>query len=311
MPQNRSSIFNGSTACGNGTAPPRQVIMNVPAAYRDGDRPLPVLVMQDGGFGGASWLLDLVVHAQSNLPRSLPPFAVVAVANGGIERSAEYDTMSDAYARFVEHEVFPTLLASAELRGAYPRLSLTADPDGRATLGCSSGGIAALTMAYFRPDLFRRVAAYSPSAVDLQCPTAPARRAYPRGAWGYHSGQRLLVARPEPQLRVFVADNELDLGWNGTCPSWVTTKAEQFALGCWAEWDCDPPGSCCDGNHSFVDAGNRTAAALRAGRYQYRHVYALGQHHCAMSDNTDRNVWTHTLADTLVWLWQGYRYAQQ
>ena len=96
-------------------------------------------------------------------------------------------------------------------------------------------------------------------------------------------------------------------GWNGTCPAWVSSKQEEFDLGCWAKWDCDPPGACQDGEHDWVDAANRTAAALLSAGYSYRHVYALGQHHCAISDDPERNVWSQTVADTLVWLWDGYQ----
>jgi enterochelin esterase-like enzyme len=195
-----------------------------------------------------------------------------------------------------------------ELRTAYPHLRFTSDPWGRGAMGCSSGGLASLSMAYFRPSLVRRVAAYSPSVVNLQCPTDPAAARYPMGAWEYHDHMRLLQTAVEP-LRVFVANNEFDLGWSGNCPPSVQTSQEEFELGCWATWDCNPParGTCTDRNHSWSDAGNRTAAALRAASYEYQHVYALGQHHCAISDDPHNNIWSQTVADTLVWLWRGYQ----
>ena len=83
----------------------------------------------------------------------------------------------------------------------------------------------------------------------------------------------------------------------------MTSEEESFRLGCWAAWDCNPPGSCQDGEHIYADAGNRTAAALRTAAYSYRHVYALNQHHCAMSDNETANLWTETIADALLWMW--------
>ena len=61
------------------------------------------------------------------------------------ERGLEYDTMSDRYARFINDEVFAAVLANPEIRAAYPKLAITANPWGRATMGCSSGGAAALT----------------------------------------------------------------------------------------------------------------------------------------------------------------------
>ena len=58
--------------------------------------------------------------------------------------------------------------AHPALRAKYPSFALTTDPDNRATFGCSSGGAAALTAAWLRPDLFRRVVAYSGTFVDQQ-----------------------------------------------------------------------------------------------------------------------------------------------
>ena len=278
--------------------------------------------MQDGRTGGATWLLDWVSNAQI-IPmhaggdraggRSLPPFVIIAVANGGEERSLEYDTMSDRYARFVAEEVLPAALERA--RRAFPHLRFTDDPDGRATLGCSSGGIAALTMAWFRPDLFRRVAAFSPSAVNLQVAGEPAAIvAFPRGAWDFHDGLRLIqTTRPRKPLRVLINDNEHDLYSAGLCTQPGLNESAAFSR------HCVPPELYCtpkdrgslgfdffDGNHSWTLGGNRTAAALRSAGYAYRHVYALGQKHCAMSNDVDANLWTDALADALVWVWGGW-----
>jgi hypothetical protein len=183
------SIFNGSDPCLDPKYPPdaeRIVFVNIPAHYQDGVE-APLLVMQDGPGH-----IDLVDNCQSNLigsptpSRRLPAFITVAVANGGgSERGLEYNTMSDRYARFIEHEVLPAVLKRPDIRAAYPKLKFTADPFGRATIGCSAGGIASFTMAFFRPDLFTRVAAYSPAAVDLQLPGQPEKVAYPMGAREY------------------------------------------------------------------------------------------------------------------------------
>jgi S-formylglutathione hydrolase FrmB len=45
-------------------------------------------------------------------------------------------------------------------------VKLTKNPDGRATMGLSSSGAAAFTMAWFHPELYRRVLAYSPTMVN-------------------------------------------------------------------------------------------------------------------------------------------------
>src|SRR3954470_22762319 len=77
------------------------------------------------------------------------------------------------YARFVELEVLPAVLSDPQIKAAYPGLSFTSDPEGRAALGCSSGAAAAFTMAWFRPDLFRRVISYSGTFVAQQVNTQP------------------------------------------------------------------------------------------------------------------------------------------
>ena len=66
----------------------------------------------------------------------------VSIGNGsgdgpGSERGLEYDTMSGKYAEFVEAEVLPLVEKQYNVK-------LTKDPDGRATMGGSSGGSCAL-----------------------------------------------------------------------------------------------------------------------------------------------------------------------
>jgi hypothetical protein len=48
-------------------------------------------------------------------------------------------------------------------------------------------------------------------------------------------------------------------------------------------------------------ANERTAKSLAAKGYEYRYVYSLDSKHC------ERKVFEHTLADTLVWMWQDYQ----
>jgi len=256
----------------------RKIFVYIPAAYRDGT-PAPVLVTHDGPSQ-----LKLVRNALDNLTistdpaRSLPPFIVISIENGGndgknSERGLEYDTMSDRFARFINDEVFPAVLADPAIRAAYPRLSITSNPWGRATMGCSSGGAAAMTMAWFRPDLFRRVIAYSGTFVDQQDDDAPEEAKYPLGAWEYHSSLKLIANSPKKPLRLFTHVSENDLR---------AKDAEETY-------------------HNWVMAGERTAAALRDKGYHYRYVFSRATGHC------DSKVFEHTLADTLVWTWRGYR----
>ncbi len=280
MPLAESAIFRGDDA----TLDPkkkvrteRKIFVYVPAAYQPGTE-APILVMHDGPSR-----LNLVRHALDNLTiskdpaRRLPAFVVISVQNGGddskgSQRGLEYDTMSDRLARFINDEVLPAVLANSEIKAAYPNLAFTKDPWGRAVMGCSSGGAAALAMGWFRPDLFRRLITYSGTFVDQQDDDAAEEADYPLGAWEYHSSMKLIENSERKPLRIFTHVSENDLRAN------------------------DPEES----YHNWVMANERTAAALKAKGYDYRYVFSRASKHC------DQQVFEHTLADTLVWMWQGY-----
>ena len=255
----------------------RNIFVYVPAAYQDGAK-APILDIHDG-----PGQLNLVRNALDNLTiskdpnRKLPAFIAIAVQNGGndgknSERGLEYDTMSDRLARFIHDEVLPAVLNNAEIKAAYPKFALTDNPWGRAVMGCSSGGAAALTMGWFRPDLFRRLIAYSGTFVDQQDDDAAEEAKYPLGAWEYHSGMKLIANSEKKPLRIFTHVSENDLR---------PKDAEET-------------------HHNWVMAGERTAAALKAKGYNHRFVFSLATGHC------DRRVFEQTLADTLVWIWRGY-----
>jgi iron(III)-enterobactin esterase len=255
----------------------RRVYVYVPAAYKDGAK-APILIIHDG-----PGQLNLVRNALDNLTvsgnpnRKLPAFIAIAVENGGndgkkSERGLEYDTLSDRLARFINDEVLPAVLNTPEIKAAYPHLAITDNPWGRAVMGCSSGGAAALTMGWFRPDLFRRLIAYSGTFVAQQDEDAPEASKYPLGAWEYHSGLKLIESSEPKPLRIFTHVSENDLRPN------------------------DPE----ETHHNWVMAGRRTAEALKAKGYHHRFVFSLGTGHC------DHRVFEQTLADTLVWAWRGF-----
>ena len=281
MPLANSRIFPGTDKTLEPEQKPvrkeRRITVYVPAAYRDGVK-APVLIIHDG-----PGQLRLVSNALDNLTistdpqRALPAFVAVAVENGGndgknSERGLEYDTMSDRLARFIHDEVLPAVAGHAELKAAYPKFALTDDPWGRGVIGCSSGGAAALTMGWFRPDWFRRIIAYSGTFVDQQDDDAPEEAKFPLGAWEYHSGMKLIENSEVKPLRIFTHVSEKDLRAN---------DAEET-------------------NHNWVMAGQRTEAALQAKSYRHRFVFSKGTGHC------DKRVFEQTLADTLVWVWRGY-----
>jgi hypothetical protein len=128
-------------------------------------------------------------------------------------------------------------------------------------------------MAWFRPDWYRRVIAYSGTFVDQQDDDAPEELQFPLGAWEYHSGKKLIETSELKPLRIFTHVSEQDLRYNDAEATY----------------------------HNWVMAGQRTAAALKAKGYHHRFVFSLATKHC------DRRVFDQTLADTLVWVWRGYR----
>jgi enterochelin esterase-like enzyme len=180
--------------------------------------------------------------------------------------------MSDRFARFINDEVLPAVLANKEIKAAYPNIAFTEDPWGRGAMGCSSGGAAALTMGWFRPDLFRRLITYSGTFVDQQDDDAPEEAKYPLGAWEYHSSMKLIETSEKKPLRIFTHVSEND----------IRPK--------------DPE----ETYHNWVMANERTAAALKAKGYDYRYIFSRATGHC------DGKVFQQTLADTLVWMWRGY-----
>lgn len=253
----------------------RKIYVYVPAAYQDGTD-APILVMHDGPSN-----LELVSRALDNLTvskdanRKLPAFIAISVQNGGndgkgSERGLEYDTMSDRLARFINDEVLPAVLNNAEIKAAYPKLAFSKDPEKRGAMGCSSGGAAALSMGWFRPDLFRRLITYSGTFVDQQDDDAAEEKNYPLGAWEYHSSMKLIETSEKKPLRIFTHVAENDLRAN------------------------DPE----ETYHNWVMANERTAAALKAKGYDYRYVFSKATKHC------EGKVFQHTLADTLVWMWR-------
>ncbi len=256
----------------------RKIFVYVPAAYKAGAK-APVLVIFDGPgqMGQVRNALDNLTISK-NPERSLPPFVVVAVQNGGndskgSERGLEYDTMSDRHARFINDEVLPAVLADEKIKAAFPKLAFTADPWGKALMGCSSGGAAALIAGWFRPDLFRRLITYSGTFVDQQDDDAPEEAKLPLGAWEFHSGLKLIENSPKKPLRIFTHVSEND------------NRAK------------DPEKT----YHNWVMANQRTAAILKAKGYDYRFVFSKATGHC------DGKVFQQTLADTLVWMWRGYK----
>ena len=132
----------------------------------DGSSPAPFMVVNDGpGYVAAMAPMMDTLIAEKRLPHNLVALFVSSGGSDaqGSQRGLEYDTMDGVFAEFVETEVIPFVSAECGI-------SLTSDPEGRGAMGGSSGGCAAFTMAWYRPDLFRRVLTYSGTYVNQQYP---------------------------------------------------------------------------------------------------------------------------------------------
>ena len=169
----------------------RRVAVYVPKQYVPGTA-APFIVGADGPD-------QLLFTALDNLiaQKRVPVMIAISIGNGsgdaqGSQRGLEYDTMSGRYAEFVETEVLPLVEKQYNVK-------LTKDPEGRATMGGSSGGSAALIMAWYHPELYHRVLTYSRHVRE------PAMAAERRDA-----ARRMGVSRtPDPE-QPGQADSHLD-----------------------------------------------------------------------------------------------------
>jgi len=189
----------------------------VPAQYRP-ETPAAVMVFQDGGRFVAEdgrWRVPVVFD--NLIHRGEMPVTVAVLVDPGVvpalttdqqprfDRSFEYDALGDRYARFLLDELLPEVGKS---------VNLTSDPSLRAIGGSSSGGICAFTVAWNRPDAFRRVLSFIGSYTGL------------RGGDSYPT----LIRKTEPRpMRVFLQDGSHDLDiYSGNW--WVGNQAMASAL---------------------------------------------------------------------------------
>jgi enterochelin esterase family protein len=260
-----SKIYPGISKTPDGPPTPyeRAVAVYVPAQYKPGTA-APFIVIQDGASARnraiVAPILDNLIHE-----KRIPVMIAVLVHHGGgdgpgSERGLEYDTVSDRYTTFIEQEVLPRVTRDYNL-------TLTKDPEGRATMGGSSGAACAFTMAWFHPELYRRVLSYSGTFVNQENPRNPE---ISRGAWEYHA--TLIPNSPPKPIRIWMHVGEKDNGYT----------RDEASL------------------HNWVIANQHMAAALKAKNYQYRYIFAEDSGH------TEGAVINQTLPAALEWLWQGY-----
>ena len=144
-----------------------------PAQY-DGSKPACLMVFQDGGGyvneNGqfrVPVVFDNLIH-RKEMPVTigifLSPGTIPAAQPGQKDRSNrsfEYDSLGDQYSKFLIDELLPGLVEKYSLK-------LTDDPEGRGICGISSGGICAFTVAWERPDKFRKVISHIGSFTNIR-----------------------------------------------------------------------------------------------------------------------------------------------
>jgi enterochelin esterase-like enzyme len=216
----KSEIFPGTI---------RRYWVYVPAQYKD-DSPAAVMVFQDGhayvgekGQFRAPIVMDNLIH-KKEMPITVGIFIDPGHKKEALpekagwqpapeNRSFEYDTLSDQYARFLLEEVLP------EVGKTY---KLTDDPDRRAICGISSGGICAWTVAWEKPDAFRKVLSHVGSFTNI------------RGGHVYHAQIRKTPKKP---IRVFLQDGSGDL--DNEHGNWPLANQEMAAALKFAKYDYD------------------------------------------------------------------------
>ncbi|MBV9883016.1 MAG: esterase family protein [Sphingomonadaceae bacterium] len=250
----RSQVFAGTV---------RRYWVYVPAGY-DPARPPNLLVFQDGqratnpnGSLRIQNVLDNLI-ARGEIPPTLGLFVTpgnmsdhypdtLGMGNPD-HRAAEYDTLSDAYARFLTGELLPEVAR---------RWRFADDPARRAIGGTSSGAICAFTVAWHRPDAFGNVISMIGSYTSIGY--APATAAHPLIPGGdlYPGMIRKSPIRP---LRIFLQDGSNDL--DNEHGNWFLANQQMLAALNWANTHADAihaPGPRYEVAHVWGDGGHSDA----------------------------------------------------
>jgi enterochelin esterase family protein len=259
----------------------RRYWLFVPAQYT-GATPANVLVFQDGqratnptGSLRVPQVLENLI-ASGDIPVTIGIFitpghrAETYPDNLGTgnpnNRAQEYDSLSDAYTRFLVNEMLP------EVGKKY---RLTDDVDGRAIGGTSSGAICAFTVAWHRPDVFRKVVSFIGSYTSIgyrpatdTTPMIPGGDLYPT----------LIRKNPIKPIRIFLQDGSADLDNNHG--NWFLANQQMLAA---------------------LNFANRTADGRKdtGARYDVAHEWGDGAH----SDAHGGAI----LPQVLRWMWRDAR----
>lgn len=205
MPAWESRIFAGTR---------RDWWVYVPAQYKP-ESPAAVMIFQDGNSYReyVPIVFDNLI-AKGDMPPTVGIFIDPGVfADGRRNRSFEYDTLSDQYARFLLEEILPEVGKTVKLR---------TDAAGRAIAGASSGGICAFTAAWERPNEFGKVVSWIGSFVNIASGKTVRE--------GGHNYEAMIRKTPRKPIRVFLQDGANDLdNANGNWPLANQTLAKSLA----------------------------------------------------------------------------------
>jgi enterochelin esterase-like enzyme len=187
---NESRVFPGTT---------RRYWIYVPAQYT-GSEPASLMVFQDGhmyldpeGEIRAGIVFDNLIH-RGELPVTIGVFVdpgSVASQQDPDNREAEYDPFTDAYATFLLTEILPHVQDSYRISD---------DPEAWGICGGSAGACCAFTVAWMRPDRFRKVLTFL-GGDDF----------YPE----------LIQQTPKKPLRIFLQSATRDINWDAAELNWV------------------------------------------------------------------------------------------
>ncbi len=209
-----SKIFPGTV---------RDYWVYVPKQY-DAAKPACVMVFQDGGSYVKTngdfrtpIVFDNLIHK-----KEMPVTIGIFINPGKVppaepdqkprdNRSFEYDSLGDQYARFLLEEILPEVAR---------KYNLTKDPEGRAICGISSGGICAWTAAWERPDAFRKVLSHVGSFTNIR---------------GGHVYPALIRKTEKKPIRVFLQDGANDL--DNLHGNWPLANQEMAAALRFAKYD--------------------------------------------------------------------------
>ena len=221
----------------------------VPKQY-DAAKPACVMVFFDGGgYANPNGATRVPVVFDNLIAKKEMPVTIAVFADPGTfkatqpgakdrsNRSFEYDSLGDANARFILDELMPLIAKD---------YNLTKDPAGWAVCGASSGGIAAFTLAWERPDRVRKVVSWIGSFTNI------------RGGFVYPAEIRKTKESPKP-LRVFLQDGANDL--DNLHGNWPLSNQEMAAALKFAGYDHKFDFG--DGGHSPKHGGSIFPDTLR------------------------------------------------